>query len=205
MKITYLDLYHCFNETIMSKKPTIVKVGVDGLDDLIKAREMYPDADIMAFEADEVNYHRWNGTSNKNKICKMVNCAVGLSGVARIYRYKNHVGNSTTPRHTFDKGCELVSDETVESISITHVTKKGYIDLLILNCEGGELPIMRDLYDEKVRDKIGQICVSFHDPRIYPTAKKMEILNKIGKYYTILRGDKCPRGGIADYLMIRKV
>jgi len=78
------------------------------------------------------------------------------------------------------------------------------IDALILNCQGAEIAIMEQLTSRPLREKIGQICVSFHDPRIYPTKEKARIFGLIGQYYHVIRGEN-DIGGIPDYLMIRRV
>ena len=206
MEIKYLDLYHCFNATIMPADPVIVKVGVYNVGDLAKARLLYPDATIQAYEADKKNY------KDVKEVCASIdvalkNVAVGRAGDVKFYRYKNAGSSSTIPRHLKEDNCELVKESKVKSISMHQVLKNagGHIDLLVLNCEGGELPIMRTFFKEKVRNSVDQICVSFHDPRTYPSGKREEILNEIGQYYHVFRGREGQPGGVPDWLLIRKV
>lgn len=204
MNLIYLDQFHFFNSTIMPENPVIVKVGVDGIDDLVKARYLYKDARIIAYEACPDNFGRWESIA-KSGLCEFHNEAVGAGGPITLYRFKNHVGNSIYARHTKDPNVQYVDHIQVQSVTLKGVVELagGKIDLLIMNCEGGELPIMRELYDDELREKVAQICVSFHDPRIYDSGKKNEILSRLEPYYHIERGQNCPY--IPDYLMIRKV
>jgi FkbM family methyltransferase len=209
MKITYLDDYHFINESILTESPILVKVGVVGFDDLAKFKTIYPKSKIIAYEADLNNYNYSIKNERKDGFRPdlFINCAVGDCGRIELYRFKNYLGNSIYPRHTYDKNCTYVDTIGVRCVNLQQVFERiyvNYIDVLILNCEGGELAIMRQMKDETIRNKIGQICVSFHDPRIYPIIERKRIIDLIGNYYHIMRGVN-KIGGIPDYLFIRKV
>lgn len=199
MELVYLDPYHFFNRTIMPDKPVIVKVGVCGTADLEMAGRLYPEARIIGYEADPLNYRK------QNDACMTVfyGNAVGEQKTVKLYRFANSVSHSIYPRHTYDANCKLLNTIEVASISIDMVMKniESAIDLLILNCEGGELPILQSLHNKETRDRIAQICVSFHDPRIYPTADRHRITDPVAQYYYAIKGD-CPKGGIPDTLLI---
>jgi len=210
MLLVYLDLYHCFNETIFPQNGTIMKIGIagfSGCDDMAKAKLLYPNSKTIAYEADPKNY---NAMKDKADGCidSFTNKAVGSSGTMKLYRFKNSVSHSVYPRHLNDKNCVFVDNVVVPSITLNSAMIENGIDrisLLILNCEGGELPILMSLVDQTIRNKIDQICVSFHDPRIYPVKKREKVMAAIGKYYHIVRGVNCQKGGIPDWLLMRKV
>jgi len=205
MNIIYLDDYHFINSNILSEDPIVVKVGIVGWIDMFKMRELYPKAWIIGYEPDPDNFRNdavVDIPSNKF-YCK----AVGIDGHFELNRFTNCVSNSSFERHKYDPNCVLKDKITVDSVSLRTVFAENdisRIDVLILNCEGGELDILPQLADDLIREKIGQICVSFHDPRIYPTEKRREILKMIGGYYHIVRGTN-DIGGIPDYLLIRKI
>ncbi len=207
MNLVHLDEYHFINTSILrDDKQVLVKVGVVGFIDLNKFRQMYPHSNIIAYEADPDTFGK-EIMSSSNCTNKLINKAVGKNKQIALNRFTNNVSNSVFPRHKYDPNCVYKDTVYVKSIDIDTVLSDNeldYIDVLILNCEGGELDIMKSLYNETTRNKIGQICVSFHDPRIYPTREKEVILNDIGKYYHVVRGT-CPKGNVPDYLMIRKV
>jgi len=207
MNLIYLDEYHFINSSILrDDKQILVKVGVVGFIDLAKFKKLYPKSMIIAYEADPDNYYKECSESFKY-LDKFINCAVGKNKQIQLNRFTNNVSNSVFPRHKYDPNCVYKDTIFIRSIDIDNVmaeNKLDYIDILVLNCEGGELDIMKSLYNENTRNKIGQICVSFHDPRIYPTKEKEKIFNDIGRYYHIIKGT-CPKGNVPDYLMIRKV
>jgi FkbM family methyltransferase len=209
MKITYLDPYHFFNESIIpdDRPAVLVKVGIVGFTDLDKFRCIYPNSNIIAYEADPDNYSKSKNPEYPSPITRFINSAVGKSGSISLHRFTNCVSHSTFPRHTYDPNCVLKDTVVVRSVTLEEVFSENnldYIDVLILNCEGGELDIMAYLNLERVRNRIGQICVSFHDPRIYQPIHRTKLITALGPYYYIKRGE-CPRGGIPDWLFIRKV
>ncbi len=204
MNLVYLDEYHFIDTSLLKDSPTFVKIGVVGFTDLDKFRELYPKGRIIAYEADPDNF---NGGMRVavSPIDKFYNKAVGPSGRMDLYRFTNRVSNSNYARHTYDPGCVLKDKIEVSSVTLPEVLRENdlnYLDVLVLNCEGGELQIMHSFEDPVIRSKIGQICVSFHDPRIYPTKEKEAIIESIGVYYNIFHGRFY--GGTPDYLMIRK-
>lgn len=203
MNLIYLDEFHFVNESILPDNASLVKVGVVGHGDIAAFQKIRPKSFCIGYEADDRNFQK---EVNQNLFDRFYHMAVGNDGNVTLHRFKNTVSNSTFPRHTYDINCQHVDSVQVKSVSIKTVLKDNdleTLDVLILNCEGGELPILRDMVDEDTRNRIGQICVSFHDPRIYPTSSKSEIMDKIGKYYHIIRGK--PNSYIPDYLLIRKI
>ena len=205
MNIIYLDDYHLINANILPQDPIVVKVGIVGWADMIKLKDLYPMARIIGYEPDPDNFA--NDIKAENPANKVYCKAVGIDGHFDLCRFTNSVSNSSFERHKYDPNCVLKDMITVDSVSLETVIKENdlsRIDILILNCEGGELDIMPQLANDLLREKIGQICVSFHDPRIYLTQKRREILDMIGEFYHIVRGTN-DIGGIPDYLLIRKV
>jgi FkbM family methyltransferase len=191
------------NESILPEKPSLVKVGVVGQGDIKEFRKLRKESYCIGYEPDTRNFEKEQAQCEFDVLH---NKAVGKDGEVTLHRFKNTVSNSTFPRHTYDLNCKLVDSVTVKSVSIKTAIQENKIDILdvlVLNCEGGELPVLRDLVDKSIRDRIGQICVSFHDPRIYPTSAKRDIMEKIGQFYHIIRGK--PNSYIPDYLLIRKV
>lgn len=203
MNLIYLDEFHFVNESILPEDPSLVKVGVVGQGDIEAFQKLRDTSFCIGYEADDRNFQK---ELNKSLFDRFYHMAVGIDGEVMLHRFKNTVSNSTFPRHTYDVNCKLVDSVPVKSVSIKNVLKDNdlsKLDVLILNCEGGELPILRDLADKDIRDRIGQICVSFHDPRIYPTKEKNKVMDLLCEYYHIIQGK--PNSYIPDYLLIRRV
>ena len=209
MKITYLDRYHCFNSTIMPAQPTIMKVGIAGVtgcDDMRKAKALYPTCRTIAYEADLANFEAMEQKA-KGAIDHFINLGISLNRKIMLNRYKNSVSNSVYPRHNHESQCELVDTVPILAVTLQEALESNNVEhlhLLILNCEGAELEIMKMLQDEKLRNRIDQICVSFHNTSIYSDERLEEFLGTIRQFYHITRGYDCQKGGIPDWLMIRK-
>lgn len=204
MELIYLDRYHFFNRHIIdTDSPVVVKVGVCGVDDIRKLKQIYPKAVVAGYEACPENFEKQQPAARKY-FNLFINSAVGGSEPVTLYRFKNIVSNSIYPRHRYDPNCVARDKVVIDSISIGKVIEDWKrVHILILNCEGGELKIMDDLKNKIIRDKIDQICVSFHDPRIYPTSEKQKVFDWAKDWYHIIKGD-CQKGGIPDYLLVRK-
>lgn len=203
MKLTYLDDYHYFDASSISPAPRIIHVGIKGLVALKKARELFPQAKLEGYEPDPKNF---NGVVNtaKDLNVKMTQKALGdCLGHVTLYRYTNEVSHSCFPRHEKDPNCVLVGSVKVPVTVLSYIVQGTAVDLLILNCEGGELYAMRDLIKSPaLRGLVKQICVSFHSPRIYPQAKRDKCVDKLRQYYEIVV-DPHP-AGIPDHLFVRK-
>jgi len=207
MELVYLDPYHFFNRTIMPKNPTIMKVGVCGTTaDLVMAKRMYPESKVIGYEADPNNYKAMQ-PSTKGCVDSFINQAISVNPSIILHRFTNSVSHSVYPRHEKEPNCVFVDKIEIPAVTLLTAMKDRNIDrisLLVLNCEGAELEIMRMLKDEELRSRIDQICVSFHNPRIYSDERMEKFVSPVRQHYHVVRGD-CPRGGIPDHLMIRKV
>jgi FkbM family methyltransferase len=202
MNLIYLDEFHFVNESILPENPSLVKVGVVGQGDIAAFQNLREKSFCIGYEPDDRNFQK---EINKNLFDRLYQMAVGIDGEVTLHRFRNTVSNSVFARHTYDANCKLVDSVQVKSVSIKTVLKDNdleTLDVLILNCEGGELPILSDLVDKSIRDRIGQICVSFHDPRIYPSSEKNKIMDSLCEFYHIVMGK--PNSYIPDYLLIRK-
>jgi FkbM family methyltransferase len=206
MKFTYLNESHFINESILKDVPSLIKIGIIGILDLIKFKKLYPESKIITYEADEYNYlYNSKIIEHNNTVTTAYNKAVGKTGLIPFYIFKNPQSNSIYPRHTLSNKCVLLKSVNINSINIEQVFNENnleYLDVLILNCEGGEIPILLDIINKKLFNKIGQICVAFHDPRIYPTENKKNIINKLKNHYNVFQG-KATRH-IPEYLLIKK-
>jgi len=183
MKITYLDKYHYFNETIMPLNPAVVHVGIQDFDVLKKVKELYPNAYLKAVEADPDSFKAHKAEAKKLDI-DFHNKALGSGKKMTLNRFKNRASNSVFDRHEYDTTCELVDSVEVPTITWSQL---GSGDLLVLNCEGGELYYLNMIVkDLDTRCNFDQICVSFHNPRIYPTEIREKLLEQLESHFHIV-------------------
>lgn len=207
MNIIFLNSYHYFNAVIMPRNPTLVQVGVFGVDHLERFRTLYPDSRIIAYEADLGNFKAME-KSLADIDAEFFNRA--LSNETRettLYKYESNVAHSLFPRHLTGKqkpklqGEVQVQGSTFEDMLENDTIER--VDLLILNCEGAELFVLDALLDNpSLRDHVRQICVSFHAPRIYPMERKRKVIGRMEKHYHVVV--KPHKVGIPDVLFIRR-
>ena len=200
MKITYVTDYHYFNSTIVEGKPTMVHVGVFDDESFIKFKKLYPEAVMKGYEADPKNFKAVKERVTSAGASLHNTAVTETEGRVKLNRYTNSVSHSIFKR----TDQEFVDEVSVRSTTIGKILSKlGYIDVLILNCEGSEVGILVDILNNGLMDKIGQMCVSFHNSRIYPTYVRNNIEAQLSKLCHIVR---CPRQqGVPDVLFIRKV
>jgi len=124
-------------------------------------------------------------------------------GVVTLNRYDIAVSHSTF--HRSDR--RLLERVEVKALTLQDIfmvyTDMKKIDLLILNCEGAELYALDELArNPHLASKVVQICVSFHCPRIYPTKRRDDLLDKLSDSFHI-HVEPHPVG-IPDHLLLRK-
>ena len=211
MKLTYLNEYHFFNETIMPDNPMVVQIGLMGADHLKNLRAKYPGAEIHALEADPQNSDDMMGDAEALEIHLWEGALSQKSVEGTLYQYKSGVASSLFPRHEITPDNpeygKLRSSVKVDGTTLMQFFKDirvKYVDLLIMNCEGAELFALNEIIKKKtLREKIAQICVSFHSPRIYTQEERDNVIAGLLDTHHHLVGKKCP--GIPDHLFIRKV
>lgn len=204
MKITYLNDYHYFDSSSMPQDPVVVQVGVYQDPSLSKIRELYPKAEIWAYEAAPKNYEAMQKGMEEIK-AHSDNRALSLAGGSvPLNIYTNPVSNSLFNR----EGGEYILTERliVEGISPRGLVSNTYskcIDLIILNCEGAEIFFLEELLiSEWLRDRVAQVCVSLHAPRIYSTERKQALLKGLGEFYHVV--EEPQKIYIPDVLLVRK-
>ncbi len=137
---------------------------------------------IYSFEPEKYNYetlvHNVNVNGLSNKI-ECINNGVGKTGKQKLYVHPRMSG--TTSSYCKQSGLREDLYQLVDFISIHDVFKKYNIthcDLLKLDCEGGEIDIIRD-FDENLAYVVNQISLEFHDKSTIN-----ELVEKLSKWYT---------------------
>jgi FkbM family methyltransferase len=135
-------------------------------------------AEVWAYEPQSDNYEMLKANVALNGIEDRVHCiqkAVGLQETLKIAVNRGNMGNIGTYR----EGSEV---EEVESISLNDIMKEvGEIDLLKLDCEGGEYDILFTL-NPKYFHKIKQISVELHYAK--DAANPPELVRKYGEFFS---------------------
>ena len=139
-------------------------------------------ATVYAFEPEDYNYDLLCKNVELNNIDDIfcIKLGVGEPGKHTLFIHPRNSGAATTVEYPRMRQLEQCQ-QTIEIISIHDVFERYNIehcDVLKMDCEGGEIAILRDL-DEELIKKIDRISLEFHDKDIW----KDELYPKLIKYY----------------------
>jgi len=198
------DTYMYFASNMLPKRPVIVEVGsIHGAHSLKLEQKLYGELTMIAYEAGQENYASlcmgiddgiiycqphtsggcWRSSTTTHRAA-----VTGTDGEVEFFEFEEMSSNSTYPRHT-GEGRHLRRVSYIRSVSVKTIMQENgcdRIDLLFLNCEGAELGVLEEvLTDPSVRDRIGQLCVSFHGGRVYPQDKTVEMVKRISEFFWV--------------------
>ena len=197
MKIVTLDGYLFFNSELLSNKPIFVEIGSFTGNNANKLTLDYTESKIIIYEASKSNFNKLLKSTN-NRI-KLINKAISnFIGYQQFYDYETPSSNSLYDRTK--EGKKITETYKVNVINIEEVFKENNlnkIDVLLLNCEGSEREILKDILDKNLNIK--QICLSFH-PKIYEKNEIKILLDKAYEKYKIIKGNE----KYHYYLLIKK-
>lgn len=186
------DTYMYFAVNQLPKNPTIVEVGsVHGAHGIKLCHKFNHELTMIAYEAGRENYASLvEGIKIAgSKMIPQRAAVTGKDGEVEFFEFEEISSNSIYPRHT-GEGRKLRRTSTLSSVSLETIIDTNNcakIDLLFLNCEGAEIGILTEVLDKPaLRDKIGQLCVSFHGGRIYPAADTLSIVKKMSEFFWVV-------------------
>ena len=192
------DTYMYFASNMLPESPTIVEVGsIHGAHGIKLCDKFCNDLIVIAYEAGKENFSTLlDGILQEYKTAVSGipiitrNAAVtGTDGEVEFFEFKEISSNSIYPRHT-GEGRNLRRTSKVRSVSIDTIMQENLcdrIDLPFLNCEGAELGVLEEvLTNASVRDRIGQLCVSFHGGRIYPQKSTLKMVERMSEFFWVV-------------------
>lgn len=164
---SYMTLYifdEIFLKGVYDVQPpnveTILDVGANTGLFVVRAKQRWPKAKVVAFEPEPANYEALCETIKRNGLrgVTAVNAAIAAArGSITLYRHPRNIGgHSTVHRHSGDSlqvPCQTVSD----ALSLF---PGGRCDFMKVDCEGAEESIFRSL-DAQLAVRIGMIIYEF--------------------------------------------
>jgi len=182
------DPYLFFSSKLVKDNANMVEIGTRSGQHIINLCQMFH-GKIIAYEAGRQNYIDLM-TAIKGLPAIAHNCAVtGKDGEVSFFEFAERSSNSIYPRH-INEGRRLNEEVVIRSISVENILKENdidYIDVLFSNCEGAELNILHEvLCKPSLREKIGQLCISFHGNKIYPKQKEVDLVEKMSEFYVVI-------------------
>jgi len=186
------DKYMYFASNFLPDNPVIVEVGsIHGAHGVKLWNRFNGRLKMIAYEAGSKNYNTL--VDGVKKSCLPIithNAAVsGKDGFVDFFEFQEISSNSIFPRHKTE-GRNLAAINRIKSVSLKTIMADNdcdKIDLLFLNCEGAELSILSGvLEDSNLRDKMNQLCVSFHGGRVYPQQDTLDMVNRMSEFFWVV-------------------
>lgn len=202
--------YFKFNPLIMRPDPVVVEIGSWDLGFARIVKEHCPGLRYYIYEADWQNFEMLNREARGVDWVTPINKAIAdQTGTKIFHRYNSRSAGSLfgpsrklRPSHILYERCNVTTTSMQDIIDAVG----GQIDLLICNCEGGELYALEPLLMLENAQRVKQLAVSFHHKKnvaLYPESTTKKLLNQLRAYYDIevlsakmgyyrmtLRGDK---------------
>jgi len=156
--IIYLDQAFFLNKTCLRKDPTFVHVGTFSGRLEKKLTELFPTCKIFSIEPHPSNFTNLvQNTSHLKNITRLQKALVsndetsvflhGLGSCASTFFSKQKKGIEVPAINLKN----LISDQNIDEI-----------DCIFYNAEGSEMQFLPYLINEKLDDKVRQICLNFH-------------------------------------------
>jgi len=186
------DTYMYFAANMLPSRPVIVEVGsIHGAHGIKLCNKFKNNLTMIAYEAGKENYDNLaKGVASVGATIIARRAAVtGSDGEVEFFEFEEISSNSIYPRHT-GEGRSLRRTSRVRSVSLETIlleNDRDRIDLLFLNCEGAELGVLEEvLAKPAIRNKLGQLCVSFHGGRIYPQSETVEMVRRMSEFFWVV-------------------
>jgi FkbM family methyltransferase len=195
------DTYMYFTPDTLPDRPNIVEVGsIHGAHGIKLCKKFNNNLTMIAYEAGQENYKSLcrglspfsishSGGCCQPRIVAHNAAVTGRDGEVEFFEFKEISSNSIFPRHV-NEGRNLKCVNLIKSVSLETVLKDNHLDrldLLFLNCEGAELGILNEvLLKPLLRNRLGQLCVSFHGNRIYPQEKTDEMVQMMSEFFWVV-------------------
>jgi FkbM family methyltransferase len=186
------DTYMYFASNMLPDDPVIVEVGsIHGAHGIKLCKKFNNELTMIAYEAGQENNASLVAGIAKAGAPIVAHRAVvtGSDGTAEFYEFVEESSNSIYPRHQ-GEGRRLRRTSNIRSVSLNTIIEENdcsRIDLLFLNCEGAEIGILKEvLRRPELRDRLGQLCVSFHGGRIYPQQETEEMVRRMSEFFWVV-------------------
>ncbi len=186
------DKYMYFADNLLPKNPVIVEVGsIHGAHGIKLCRKFDNELTMIAYEAGKENYDSLaDGVAEvKAPIATHRAAVTGSDGTVEFFEFVEESSNSIYPRHT-GEGRHLRRTSSVRAVSLETIILENNcprIDLLFLNCEGAELGVLGEVLTKpELRDRMGQLCVSFHGGRIYSPEETLCITQRMSEFFWVV-------------------
>ena len=177
---------------MLPSDPVIVEVGsIHGAHGIKLCRKLQNKLTMIAYEAGLENHASLVAGVDSSDVEIAVHRAAvtGSDGQVEFFEFKEVSSNSVYPRHT-KEGRHLRRTSQIRTVGLETIMLDNNcprIDLLFLNCEGAELGILEEVVmNSELINKLGQLCVSFHGGRIYPSEETSRMVQQMSEFFWVV-------------------
>jgi FkbM family methyltransferase len=140
------EIFICriYDQALSSRPEAIIDIGANTGLFVLRAKQLCPAAQIIAYEPEPANYAALRETIQLNQLLGVVTIKAAVAprdGTLDLYLHPRNIGAHST---VFHRSSRSVS---VPAIALSKVLRDR-CDLLKIDAEGGELPIIEALTDE---------------------------------------------------------
>lgn len=201
--------YFFAEERLMPHNPNVVEIGVFTSDCAKIIMQRWPGARYCCVEPSSVNFVKLlDAARGVVSNCHCYRAALAnRDGLMDFFIYPHEQLHSGFPRH-INEGMTLERTEQVYGATLQKLLDWMQVevaDLILLNCEGGEILAMEQLASNaKLRERVTQFCTSghFQHVHIYPKEVWDNLVTRLSQWYTISQRVTVPE--IPYYLWTRK-
>lgn len=200
--LMWLDVCYFFDHATLAECPNVLDIGAYSSERTSKLRVLFPSARIRCYEADPAEFAVITKPALPNSVTIRHGALGPSSGTADFYVYDHQTMSSLT-RVSGAPPASIVSVPTLTIKDMMLSARMERVGLLMMNCEGAELwALLEILNDRELRERVGQICVSFHcdHVRAYPPAIRNALLAELAQHYSIIPG----RRGVQYFLLVKQ-
>ncbi|HUW99407.1 MAG TPA: FkbM family methyltransferase [Phycisphaerae bacterium] len=183
--LTYIDQYYGYAADLMGQAPCVIEVGTSSLHATAALRKTWPLGRYALFEADPGAYAHLAALDLPDGVTAHHAALADADGQARFHRSKRASANSLFKGVATD---ETVTVEGVRLSTMMGVAGFEMLDLLLLNCEGGEVYALAELVKRpELTERVKQVCVSFHCDHVhhYPPVLRDVLLDALRWAYEV--------------------
>ena len=183
-----------------SSPPRIIDCGANIGMSILFFKARYPDADILAFEADTVTFSRLVHTIDANRVSGVTaeQAAVTDHG-GTVTLYRNHADPGSIVA-SIDRGWGGDAGETVPAVRLSDRIH-GTVDLLKVDIEGAEYGVVHDLSSSGAIGWVREALIEYHNLPEMPGGARED--DRVARWGRFRSARKARRGWFADRLASR--
>jgi len=185
--------FYLADRTMLPPDPVVLKIGETSAAGVRLTRKHVPTGRQVLYDADPLVVAELEAENFPPDVTVRLGALAAERGPVTFYRYTHRTASSLEPLHLEGK-YELASELTVPGRRLVDMLDENGIevlDLLMMNIEGGELHVFRELCEhDALAARVRQVSVSCHTQemrRIYEPSVRDDLFSNLKRKYELTR------------------